>query len=143
MRNLIIVSVLMTALPALAQPVTDDNTVTITAKGPAISLPAHTYSMSRGEFSQFTGSHELTNGNSVALFARGLKKYAALHGEPWHEVVAVGGDSFVAKDRQLKVSFARDDFGQVTGGEVLMLVPADRISRVAPRKLQVQNVAMR
>jgi len=52
-----IASLLTMALPALAQPVTDSNTVTITAKGPAISLPARAYSMSRDEFSQFTGSY--------------------------------------------------------------------------------------
>jgi len=83
------------------------------------------------------------NGNSVALFSRGLKKYAALHGEPWHEIVAVGADSFVAKDRQLKVTLARDEYGEVNGGEVLMVVPADRISKAGSRKPQIQSVAMR
>ncbi|HEY8097325.1 MAG TPA: hypothetical protein VIE65_14690 [Methylobacter sp.] len=142
--KIIVASILsMIAINAIAQPVTDSNTVTITAKGPVIVLPARTQAMSPGEFGQFAGSYELANGNSIALFSRGLKKYAALHGEAWHELVAVAGNSFVAKDRQLKVTLDRNDDGEVSGGEVFIVVPADRISKNSPRKQQVQSVAMR
>lgn len=155
MKTLILATVLSaTAFGASAQPVPDpqlmgdDGTVTITAKGPAIALPAHPRTMSPSDYAQFTGSYELANGDSIALFSRGLKKYAAMHGGAWHEVVAANGSSFVAKDRSLRVSFIADDEGHLVGGDVLMLVPDDRTAKLIhgrkqqPR-MKVQDVAMR
>ncbi|HEX7642072.1 MAG TPA: hypothetical protein VF472_07650 [Burkholderiaceae bacterium] len=134
--------------PEMQQQAPGDNssTVTITGKGPTIDLPVHPRSMTAGEYSRYTGSYELTNGDSVALFTRGLKKYAKLHGGVWHEMVAASDASFVAKDRKLKVSFVTDEDGRLVSGDVLMVVPDDRyakLHRKQPPRLKVQDVAMR
>ena len=155
MKTMIIASVLSAAAAgALAQPapqpaqqVQDNTTVTITAKGPTIDLPAYPRSMPARDFAQFTGSYELANGDSVALFSRGLKKYAKLHNGAWHEVVAASGTSFVAKDQRLKVTFIADEEGRLVGGDVMMLVPDERYGKLHGRKelqhMKVQDVAMR
>jgi hypothetical protein len=145
MKTLVLASILSTvALTAAAQPVSDSSTVTITPKGPVIVAPSQPRAMSRDEFSHFIGSYELSNGDSIALFTRGLKKYAALHGEARHELVAASGNSFVAKDRQLKVTFVSGDDGEVVGGEVLMAMPADRLAAAkAHKQAVVQSLAMR
>ncbi len=151
MKTLIIASVLsVAAMSATAQPVeqqmSDDSTVTITGKGPTIDLPEHAHSMPASRFALFTGSYELANGDSVALFSRGRLKFAKLHGGAWHEVVAASGTSFVAKDRKLKITFVADEDGRLVGGDVLMAVPDDRyakLHRKAQPRTKVQDVAMR
>jgi|GEM_PF-6902084 hypothetical protein len=165
MKTLILASVLSAAaIGAVAQPVPqpapvqqqtsemqqtqDDSSsvVTITGKGPTIDLPAYAHSMTAGEYSRYAGSYELANGDSVALFSRGLKKYAKLHGGAWHEMVAASDASFVAKDRKLKVTFIADEDGRIVAGDVLMLVPDDRyakLHRKQPARMKVQEVAMR
>ncbi len=150
MKTLILASVLsvaaMSTTAQVQQQMSDDNTVTITGKGPTIDLPDRPHSMPVGEFAMFTGSYELANGDSVALFSRGLKKYARLHGGAWHEIVAASGTSFVAKDRKLKVTFIADEDGRLVGGDVLMAVPDDRyakLHRKAQPRMKVQDVAMR
>ena len=146
MKSFVLASALCAlALSVSAQPVTDgnavDNTVTIKPNGPLIMLPAHAQVMSRSEFARFTGSYELADGSSVALFTRGLKKYAALHGEAWHEVVAVSGNSFVAKDRQLKVTLEQGDNGEVTGGDVLFVTSTlERVAKAGKRKAHMERV---
>jgi hypothetical protein len=160
MKTLILASVLSAAaFGAAAQPVDqqmqqmaapqDDTTVTITAKGPTIDLPERARGMPASEFALFTGSYEMANGDSVALFSRGLKKYAKLHNGAWHEVVAASDRSFVAKDRSLKVTFVADEDGRLVGGDVLMRVPDDRYAKLNARnkhqapRTKVQDVAMR
>jgi hypothetical protein len=117
-RNIMKKFVLLTLLGAMtltsvAQTATKDETVTIS--GSKAEMMHATRSMSPSEFGRFTGSYELSNGNSLALFSRGLKKFAALHGEAWHEIVATSDNSFVAKDHQLKLDIYREDDGTVHG----------------------------
>jgi len=114
MKNLVLSSLLgLMALAANAQTAPNDTTVTIS--GPKSDVMEHVRPMPADEFNRFAGSYELSNGNSLALFTRGLKKYAALHGESWHELVATSANSFVAKDSQLKIDIYRDDNGAVHG----------------------------
>ena len=101
------------SLTAIAQTASKDESVTIS--GSKSDMTKHIQPMSASEFSAFTGSYELSNGDSLALFSRGLKKYAALHGEAWHEIVATSANSFVAKDQQLKIDIYREDDGTVHG----------------------------
>ena len=128
MQKLILASVLGAfSLAVMAQTTMDDNTVTIQAKGPKISLPANIYHMNNDDFYQFTGSYDLSNGESLSLFSRGLKKYAKVQGEAWHEIVATSSHSFVAVDKQLEMTIDRHENGDVSG-ELLMVVPPDRLA---------------
>ena len=123
MKKIALLSFLgLVAFAAQAQTAPQDPTVTIS--GAKSDVMAHTQPTSAGEFDRFIGSYELSNGNSLALFTRGQKKYAALHGEAWHEVVATSTNSFVAKDSQLKFDIYRDDNGAVHGDVYLPKVVA-------------------
>jgi hypothetical protein len=114
MKKLVLLAVLgAMALTAVAQTAPKDETVTIS--GSKAESMQQTRSMTPAEFYQFTGSYALSNGDSLALFTRGQKKYAALHGEAWHEIVATSANSFVAKDSQLKIDIYREEDGLVHG----------------------------
>jgi hypothetical protein len=101
------------ALPSFAQTAPADSMVTIS--GAKSGMKEQVRAMPADEFNQFTGSYELANGDSLALFTRGQKKYAALHGDAWHEIVATSANSFVAKDSRLKLDIYREDDGSVHG----------------------------
>ncbi len=125
MKTLIAAALVLVSFAASAQPTSDSNTVTITGNQKSIVLPASPRTMDEQEFSKFTGSYELSNGDSIALFSSAGVKYAALHGQPAHALVAKNGNTFVARDLQLAVTLDKGDDGKV-GGEVLMVAPADK-----------------
>ena len=140
MKTLIAASALVLAsFAASAQPAADDNTVTITGNQHSIALPESPRSMGVQEFSKFTGSYEMANGNSIALFSRAGIKYAALHGDVPHALVAKSSNTFVAKDGQLEVTLDRSDEGKVSG-EVFMVVPVEKVAGGAAQQ-RVVNVA--
>jgi len=114
MKKIALLSFLgLVALAANAQTAPQDSMVTIS--GAKSATPPQVRAMPADEFKQFAGSYELANGNSLALFTRGQTKYAALHGEAWHEIVATSANSFVAKDRRLKIDIVREESGAVHG----------------------------
>jgi hypothetical protein len=113
------------SLSAIAQTAANNETVTIS--GSKSAQAPQTRSMAPDEFAHFTGSYSLSNGNSLALFSRGLKKYAALHGEAWHEIVATSSNSFAAVDKQLQMTIDRHENGEVTG-ELLIAVSPDKMA---------------
>lgn len=102
------------ALTSFAQAAPKDDPM-VTISGAKSETQEQTRVMSADEFAHFVGSYELSNGSSIALFTRGQKKYAALHGEAWHELAATSANSFVAKDHQLKIDIWRGDDGVVSG----------------------------
>jgi hypothetical protein len=114
------------ASTASAQPV-DDNTVTINAAGPAITLPSEPRVMTPSDFGKFAGSYTLSNGKTLSLFVRASTKYAVIEGGPMHALVATSGNSFVAKDKQLALTIELHDHGDATG-EVLIAVPGERLA---------------
>lgn len=127
MKRFILLSILSAfALTATAQSTSNNENITISG---ATSDTIHkAQPMSADEFNEFSGSYELSNGNSLALFTRGLKKYAALHGEAWHELDATSSHSFVAKDKQLQMTIWRHENGDVSG-ELLMVVTPEHVAK--------------
>ncbi len=114
MKKIALLSFLgLMTLAANAQNAPQDSRVTIS--GAKSETAEQVRAMPADEFKRFAGSYELANGNSLALFTRGLKKYAALHGEAWHEIVATSANSFVAKDSQLRIDIYRAENGTVSG----------------------------
>jgi len=137
MKKIALLSLLgLLAFTATAQSAPQDSMVTISGAKSGVAEPMR--SMPVDEFNQFAGSYELANGSSVALFTRGLKKYAALHGEPWHEIVATSANSFVAKDRQLKIDIYREDNGAVHGD---VYIPKD-VVQTADGRTDAQLIKM-
>ncbi|HEX8957766.1 MAG TPA: hypothetical protein VF798_15905 [Burkholderiaceae bacterium] len=132
MKTLIAASVTASVLAlasfaAGAQPAGDNNTVTITDSPRSIMLPDSPRAMSEQEFGKYAGSYELANGDSIVLFTRAGVKFAALHGDKAHALVAKNGNTFVARDRQLQVTIDKRDDGKV-GGEVLMAEPSETVA---------------
>jgi len=100
---------------------------TVSINGSKISAPQQIRPMSAGEFSQFAGSYDLSNGHSLTLFSRGLQKFAAVEGGAWHELVATSSHSFSSRDNQLKVTIDRHENGGVDG-ELVMLMPSEHVA---------------
>src|SRR5882762_3456683 len=140
MKRLVLISIL-SALPmaVAAQTATDANTVTI-SKG---DVQNQSYKMLPREFAEFKGLYSLSDGGTLFLFSRqGTKMYANVKDQPAHEIIATGPNTFVALDRQLKMTIDRRADGEVSG-ELLMLnaprpvangeLPADQYTAVAFR----------
>ena len=142
MKTLFAASILgLAAVAAVAQPASDDNTVTITSNQRVIALPDAPRAMSAQEFGSYTGSYELADGNSIALFTRGGVKYAAVHGQGAHALVAKNDNTFVARDRQLAVTIEKSADGKVSG-EVLMALQGGQVADgTAPQR--AVSVALR
>jgi hypothetical protein len=93
----------------------DTQSVTIGAALPKYDVTQGVRPMSPDEFGKYTGSYDLSNGKSLSLFTRGLKKYAVIQGEPVHEIVATRENTFVSKDSQLKMTIDRHENGDARG----------------------------
>jgi len=125
------------AMTSFAQSASKDEMVTVT--GSKSDATQQTRQMSPAEFNHFVGSYALSNGNSLALFSRGQKNYAALHGEAWHEIVATSANSFIAKDYQMKLNIYREGDGTVHGD--LYIPKADAQTAAGRTSEQLVKVA--
>lgn len=136
------------ALLANAQTLPDSQTVVIPGgRIQTIELPAHRHFMSAQEFSPFRGGYELSNGQVLYLrnaSSIGAFMYARIDNQEEHRIVASSSDSFVALDRQLAMRIDLRDNGSV-GGEVLMVVPAEKLASgdIVPAHVQSMSLAAR
>ena len=136
------------ALLANAQTLPDSQTVVIPGgRMQTIELPAHRHFMSAQEFSPFRGGYELSNGQVLYLRNIGsisAMMYARIDDQEEHRIVASGSNSFVALDRQLAMRIDLRDNGSV-GGEVLMVVPAEKLASgdIVPAHVQSMSLAAR
>jgi hypothetical protein len=138
MKILILASVLgALSLSAMAQSSSNE---TVTISGAKTEKVQQNRAMAPDEFARFTGSYALSNGNSLALFSRGMKNYAALHGEAWHEIVATSSNSFVAVDKQLQMTIDRNANGEISG-ELLISASSDQVAANGAAK-QVIRLAL-
>ena len=103
-----------------------------------IELPATSYHMMPGDFDQYKGGYELPNGDTLMLYQRGKRMYVSV-GDSEHEVVATARNVFVARDRGLKVTLERSNFGDYSG-ELLMVVPGASAQASGP---QIRVFALR
>jgi hypothetical protein len=136
------------ALLANAQTLPDSQTVVVPGGHlQTIELPAHRHIMSAQEFSPFRGGYELSNGQVLYLrnaSSIGAIMYARIDDQDEHRIVATDSDSFVALDRQLAMRIDLRDDGSV-GGEVLMVVPAEKLASgdIVPAHVQSMGLASR
>jgi hypothetical protein len=123
MNKLLLASLLsVLAWTASAQQPAAD-TVRIPASAEGIVLPEHPYHMSEGDFYDYIGVYELSNGQTLHLYSRGYAMFAEVDKQGRHRIVAVSENAFVAMDRQLKVRIDLHSDGTV-GGEMTMVVPS-------------------
>ncbi|MDX8122338.1 hypothetical protein SKZ59_11170 [Janthinobacterium sp. GMG2] len=136
------------ALLANAQSLPDSQTVVIPGgRLQTIELPAQRHFMTAERFAPFRGGYELANGQVLYLrnaSSIGAIMYARIDGQEEHRIVATDNNSFVALDRQLAMRIDLRDDGSV-GGEVLMLVPAEKLASgdIVPAHVQSMGLASR
>ncbi|EZP41165.1 hypothetical protein [Janthinobacterium lividum] len=136
------------ALLANAQSLPDSQTVVIPGgRLQAIELPAQKHFMTAERFAPFRGGYELANGQVLYLrnaSSIGAIMYARIDNQEEHRIVATDNNSFVALDRQLAMRIDLRDDGSV-GGEVLMLVPAEKLASgdIVPAHVQSMGLASR
>ncbi|MES2048486.1 MAG: hypothetical protein V4447_08800 [Pseudomonadota bacterium] len=107
---------------AAAQKTSDVDTVTI-SPNLQITLPEKTFRMWPEQFYEFKGGYQLSNGMTLVLFNIGHGMYAKMSGQESHRIVPTATNTFVAVDRQLKMTIDLKENGEASG-EVLFVVPA-------------------
>lgn len=107
---------------AAAQTKSDVDTVTISPNF-QITLPEKTFRMWPEQFHEFKGGYQLSNGMTLVLFNIGHGMYAKLGGQESHRIVATAANTFVALDKQLKMTIDLKENGEASG-EVLFVAPA-------------------
>lgn len=138
----------VSALLANAQTLPDSQTVVIPGgRLQTIELPAHRHFMNAQDFYPFRGGYELSNGQVLYLrnaSSIGAIMYARIDDQEEHRIVASSSNSFVALDRQLAMRIDLRDDGSV-GGEVLMMVPAEKMASgdIVPAHVQSMGLASR
>ncbi|WP_338678606.1 hypothetical protein OPV09_14885 [Janthinobacterium sp. TB1-E2] len=136
------------ALLANAQSLPDSQTVVVPGgRLQTIEMPVHKHFMTAERFAPFRGGYELANGQVLYLrnaSSIGAIMYARIDGQEEHRIVATDNNSFVALDRQLAMRIDLRDDGSV-GGEVLMLVPAEKLASgdIVPAHVQSMGLASR
>ena len=106
-----------------------------------IETPAQTYTMMPSDLAFYKGAYGLSNGETLTLTTAGHTLYGAVGDRPRTELVATGNNTFVALDKQMKMTIEEDIHGQVRG-ELLMAVP-QAAGVASAGQTQYQLVAIR
>jgi hypothetical protein len=121
----------------------DNTRVTISAPAKdRIQLPDQYRSMSRDEFRDYYRTYTLSNGMSLSVFNWGGATFAAMDDKKWHMLVAANGHTFVALDRQLKMTINLQGEDSATG-ELYFMQPAQQASSSGTNEAQLVHVVMR
>ncbi|MFC0131021.1 hypothetical protein [Massilia eurypsychrophila] len=108
------------ALAGTAQTAPDDTSVRI--PGYQIQLPEQPYRLMPGDFNDFKGAYDMSNGDTMVLRQYGRKLFAEIGDGPRTEIVPAARNEFVSVDEQLKMTLNRNVDGLVKG-ELLMALP--------------------
>lgn len=108
---------------ARAQSDAEMSSVTIPSPRLEIEVPADAHRGMRGDFDDYIGAYDLSNGNILSLTRQGRRIYADAGTGNKTEVVAVRHNVFVAFDATMKITLKRQANGDVKG-ELLLRVPA-------------------
>ena len=109
---------------AAAQTTPQAGTVTITPGAHRFSLPKQPYPISAFEREDVSGEYDMANGKTLMMRTAGRRMVAELEGLPRAELVAVSPTMFVAKNRQMKMTFQQHPNGTVTGVTLAYIRPA-------------------
>ncbi len=89
-----------------------------------ISVPAALHRGLSPDFDTYVGAYELSNGQTLTLTTHWTRMYATLDSGKRIEIVSTGKNSYVALNRQLKMTIDRRDDGEVKG-ELWLAQPAN------------------
>jgi hypothetical protein len=84
--------------------------------GPTIRVPAPQplrYRVDMEEFNDQKGTFELSNGKRMVVLNRGRRFYAEIDGERRAELIPVGRDVYIARDRDMMILFNEEFNGRV------------------------------
>jgi hypothetical protein len=113
------------ALGALSLAATaQDPATSVRVPAYAIEIPAQPLHMFPGDFDKYKGSYDLSNGESMTLRQVGAHIYANVGDRPRTEMVASSRNSFVAVDRQFKMTLQGANYDENVTGEMLLVTPA-------------------
>jgi hypothetical protein len=102
-----------------------DQTVTVTASAPPISLPAPVYVIASREFEPLRGQYALADGRTLTVSGRPKRMKAQIEGLPATELVAASPYVLVARNRQLSLTFRQADNGVVRDVLVTYVKPVE------------------
>jgi hypothetical protein len=108
------------ALTATAQTAPEDTSVRI--PGYQIVLPEQPYRLMPGEFNDFKGAYDMSNGDTMVLRQYGRKMFVEIDDGPRTEIVPAARNEFVSVDERLKLTLNRN-FDGLVNGELLMALP--------------------
>jgi hypothetical protein len=108
------------ALTATAQTAPEDTSVRI--PGYRIQLPEQPYRLMPGDFNDFKGAYDMSNGDTMVLRQYGRKMFAEIGDGPRTEIVPAARKEFVSVDEALKMTLNRN-FDGLVSGELLMSLP--------------------
>lgn len=119
-RLLLSISLGVLSLAATAQ----DPATSVRVPAYVIEVPAQPIHMFPGDFDKYKGSYDLSNGESMTLRQIGSHIYADVGDRPRTEMVATTRNSFVAVDRQFKMTLHGSGYDGNVAGEMLLSTPA-------------------
>lgn len=119
-RLLLSISLGVLSLAATAQ----DSGTSVRVPAYVIEVPAQPIHMFPGDFDKYKGSYDLSNGESMTLRQVGSHIYADVGDRPRTEMVATTRNSFVAVDRQFKMTLQGSGYDGNLSGEMLLTTPA-------------------
>ncbi|WP_426175168.1 hypothetical protein [Massilia sp. TWR1-2-2] len=90
--------------------------------GYRIELPEQPYRLMPGDFIDFKGAYDMSNGDTMVLRQYGRKLFAEIGDGPRTEIIPATRSEFVSLDEQLKMTLNRN-FGGLVKGELLMASP--------------------
>lgn len=107
-----------------------------------IDLPERYRQMWPQDFDDYRRGYALSNGQTLSIAPRGTHMYARIDDEPWHKIVVIAPNTFVAMDRQLKMEINLLDDEKVSGW-VTMVVPREKLANGVTTPERVLRLVMR
>jgi len=131
----------MLPLAVHAQEQSDTVSVPVRANDLRIELPDSYKKMWPEQFDDYKRAYTLSNGQTLYIRSLGSNMYAFVDNDPWHKIVAVAPNTFVALDRQLKMQI--DLREEDASGWLTMVVPSRQLSGGGFVPEKVVSFAMR
>lgn len=134
MKKIFLLLTIVFSAFAIAQTAPVTESVTISSVREKIELPSQVYKIRSAEFNDVKGQYDLENGMILTVQSTGRRMYAEMDNMSKVELVAAAPNIFVAKNKQLKLTFEQMPNGNV--GYVLVKFVAPQESKGVRRSVQ-------
>jgi hypothetical protein len=109
----IVISLLLLG-PACLWAASSDESDTVTVRGTSAARD-NAIRMRPDNYTPYLNEYDLANGQTLAIYARGLRVYASIGNERGHELEAVASNTFYAADGKLRMTINLDGRGNASG----------------------------